>query len=266
MAVFDVFMFLNEFDLLRIRLNELKNVVTTTILIESGLTHSGKPKPYFFEERKEEFKDFNIVHLKVPAEEVINPPVTEPDYPVSRLREKYQRNYAVPTLKALAKPEDLILFSDVDEIYRAEAVKRAITQKPGRNMNFAQTLYYYYLNGRAITSTWDGAVAFLYKDLFDDDLAAKRTKMQADKVIIPNGGWHFSYLGGIQAIQQKVTSFCHTEFDLPEYVNDEHIAQCLADGTDLYNRGSKINYCQVDSSYPAYLLNHIEAYAQYIHQ
>ena len=55
MKVIDCFTFFNELDLLEFRLKFLDQHVDMFVVAESNLTHSGKPKPYYFEENKKRF-------------------------------------------------------------------------------------------------------------------------------------------------------------------------------------------------------------------
>jgi beta-1,4-mannosyl-glycoprotein beta-1,4-N-acetylglucosaminyltransferase len=52
MKVTDSFIFFNELDILEIRLNTLDPYVDYFIIVESSVTHTGNPKPYYFEENK----------------------------------------------------------------------------------------------------------------------------------------------------------------------------------------------------------------------
>ena len=50
MKVIDSFTFFNEFDMLKLRLDYLNDVVDHFIISESNYTHSGKLKPYYLDE------------------------------------------------------------------------------------------------------------------------------------------------------------------------------------------------------------------------
>ena len=56
--VYDCFPFFNELDLLEIRLNVLKDGVDRFVIVEAGETHTGKPKPFYFEENRGRFAEF----------------------------------------------------------------------------------------------------------------------------------------------------------------------------------------------------------------
>ena len=50
--VFDCFLFFNEFELFKVRLEELYNVVDYFVLVESEETFRGEPKPFYFKKNK----------------------------------------------------------------------------------------------------------------------------------------------------------------------------------------------------------------------
>ena len=54
MRYFDTFSFFNEIDLLWLRVNELKELNPVHVLVESTFTHTGDPKPLYFEQNKED--------------------------------------------------------------------------------------------------------------------------------------------------------------------------------------------------------------------
>ena len=73
MKIIDCFMFYNELDILKIRLEELYNVVDYIIIIEATITHNNTPKPLYFNENKH-LRGFSInvwldflLFLKPPA-------------------------------------------------------------------------------------------------------------------------------------------------------------------------------------------------------
>jgi beta-1,4-mannosyl-glycoprotein beta-1,4-N-acetylglucosaminyltransferase len=64
-----------------------------------------------------------------------------------------------------------------------------------------------------------------------------RTKRKGEIYkIIPNAGWHFTYLGGVQKIQEKLEAFSHTEYNNSTYKNDQNINESLKKGRDLFGR------------------------------
>ena len=62
--VYDIFLFFNELDLLEIRLQMLNDKVDKFVIIECIETFSGNPKPLFYQENKDRFKEWEhkIIH------------------------------------------------------------------------------------------------------------------------------------------------------------------------------------------------------------
>ncbi|NQU73263.1 MAG: hypothetical protein HQ547_00945, partial [Candidatus Omnitrophica bacterium] len=119
--IYDCFVFFNEIDLLKIRLEELKDSVDKFVLVEAAKTFAKREKPLYFQEYKHEFSEYldRIVYQMVD------------DVPKKRLtgwgsrwdREAHQRNCISRALmRCNCDDDDIILISDVDEIPRAEEI------------------------------------------------------------------------------------------------------------------------------------------------
>ena len=233
--IYDCFSFFNELDLLEIRLNTLKDVVDRFVLVESTLTHTGKPKPLYYAENKSRFADFNdrITHIVVDDFPLVRPDTSEREQ--AWVRENTQRNAIVRGLKD-AKPDDILIIADLDEIPNPDVVldvaKTITTEK---RVNLFLRSYAYYLNffnasepewpcgpqlltWRCFNSpaTYEGAT------YYETVLSYANAEIPAASLIraLPrvnvtrNAGWHFTSVGGITAIQKKLQSFAHTEYEL----------------------------------------------------
>jgi glycogen(starch) synthase len=237
--VFDCFTFFNELDTLEIRLEELADVVDSFVLVEAPRTFSGQPKRLFFAEHRDRFARFSrkIVHVVVE------------DLPVSARsaweRESWQRNAIVRGLGD-ARPEDLVLISDVDEIPRASLVRAF----DGEGAGFEQTSFYYALNCRNLRGQEPRAwsVILRRRDLRTPQEARER---RFELPLLRDGGWHFSYLGGADAIRSKIQAFSHQELNVEEFADVTKIAQRIASGRDLYERpGMQWAFVPIDATFP----------------
>jgi len=154
MKIFDCFKFFNELELLELRLMELNDVVDYFVLVEANKTHTGKEKPYIFEENKEMFKDYlnKIIHVKVDD----LPPYSQNDIWTA---ENYQRNCIMRGLVDYAENGDKIIVSDIDEIPNPETIKENLTDN--RWVTFKQKLYYYYVNCEQ-NCEWNGPIMASY--------------------------------------------------------------------------------------------------------
>lgn len=61
--VYDIMLFNGELDILEIRLKVLNETVNKFILVESCITFSGKPKPYYYEENKDRYLAYSNKYL-----------------------------------------------------------------------------------------------------------------------------------------------------------------------------------------------------------
>ena len=111
-------MFLNELDLLEIRLGELYDFVDKFVLVETNYTHQGNKKPYYYDENKSRFSDFNdkIIHLKIDYKShLYKSDDTQNHYLPPWVNDHNQRNMIMRGLEE-CNYSDWILMSDVDEI------------------------------------------------------------------------------------------------------------------------------------------------------
>ncbi|MEI6647582.1 MAG: hypothetical protein WCP12_16205 [bacterium] len=272
--IYDCFTFFNELDLLEIRLNVLNDVVDRFVLVEATKTHSGKDKPLYFNDNKERYKAFlhKIVHVIVD------------DYPpfvTAWTYENHQRNAILRGLTQ-ANPDDAIMISDLDEIPRPDLVRTHAQAKT--TVLFIQKPYYYYLNFLNVSSPeWplgtklfpfqyflrdDSKLSFSYSEFLLPEInqGVTPTKMRfvENVTAIRNAGWHFSYLGGTEAIIKKIQSIAHQEFNTVDNCNEKQLKERVEKGEDLFHRGEKYFGVQIDNSYPSYIKENREKYQHLI--
>lgn len=283
--VYDCFTFFNELELLEMRLNILNSVVDKFVLVEATLTHQGKPKPLYFEENKHLFSAFSdkIIHVVV-SEYPFNPEGNAWVY------ERHQRDMIKEGLIGCGA-EDVIIVSDIDEIPNP---KKIIEYKQQKGIKiFKQKMYYYFLNCMNATNDdyeWYGPVMVNYNDFTSvQELRTISIKIMGyyvagfprnarliwwkfinldikgrKVVLISDGGWHFSYLGGVERILKKLEAFAHTEYNKEIYKDPKKIEEAINNGDDIFGRGFKYKYVSVDSSYPEFILKNIDQYRHLI--
>ena len=205
--IYDSFLFFNEFDILDIRLHTLNHLVDKFILIESSVTHAKKNKPLFFEANKDRFAKFlhKIEHIIVPTLECTKININ------GNLRhniENYQRDYVNRWLRKFAKTGDIIIVSDLDEIPNPETIKQFI-DRTSPMVKFRTALYRYYLNLQF--QYWEqGFIARHDSSNIDISWSAYRQKQalwHTIPLLKPFEGWHFSYVGGIERLLEKVAAY-----------------------------------------------------------
>lgn len=262
MKIYDTFTFFNELDLLEIRLNILDAVVDQFVLVEATKTFQNDNKPLYFAENKGRFSGFlhKLTHVIVDD---------MPDSANTRLLEAHQRNAIARGLVDCAL-DDQVLLSDLDEIPNPDAVRRAAEVKGVKA--FRQSLHYYYINyvcdelaGLPWTIMADAgrfAVPQSMRQLLISTQAALLGNgSSVDVTLIDNGGWHFSYLGGLDAILRKLNAFADPEYNKQAYRDAEKISQAMECGKDLFGRDLQFRKVPLDEYFPEYLrmnLNRIE--------
>jgi len=255
--VIDAFPFYNELDLLEIRLEELKDVVDLFVLVEAGETFSGKPKPLHFEQNKERFANYPVRHIVIPS----YPPEMSKPWD----REHGTRDILAEAMREMKlAPSDIIMVSDADEIPRASAVRECIerlrTALPGMFFALAQELSYYYVNCKS-DEGWTGTRVIRWGDLKTSLTSLRYT----DGTVIPDAGWHFSYVGGIESIQDKIGAAAHTEFDLPQIKDSAYLEVCLREAKDILGRDTHLTFVELDGSFPEHLVANRERFAKLIY-
>ena len=266
--IYDCFSFFNELDLLEIRLRTLSDVVDRFVLAESRYTHTGNPKPLYYQENAARFAAFadRIVHVVAPDPDDLRYDAN--DQRPSWVRENAQRNATIDAILPQLEDDDLLIVSDLDEIPAPDAVRAA--RRIGRPVLFRQKMYYYFANCRNCTDPfWYGSVALAFRDFKDPrtyrriktDVAFPSTRLaapSASKVralrgihVLRNGGWHFSYLGGVSRIREKLDSI--VEGGIAGSISDTFIADCIARGDDIYHRGERYFAERMARGFPAAL-------------
>jgi len=264
MKIIDCFSFFNELDLLEIRLNTLNDIVDRFIICESLQTHSGVNKPLFFELNKERFKPFlsKITHV-----------ITSCESNNSWLNEFNQRNDLDKGFLNL-NDEDIILLSDVDEIPNPETIKN-LKVEDYFIYNYIQKMYYYYLNYQN-KHLWQGTQSFTYKTFKES--GNKLTEIRRNnnkgfisnpckfsKKLIDNGGWHFSYMGGVDSVIYKMKSFMHQELLPYSSLNKNFIYSKIENGDWIWNDGQNIKVEKVDmNDHPKYILDNLDKFKHLI--
>jgi beta-1,4-mannosyl-glycoprotein beta-1,4-N-acetylglucosaminyltransferase len=219
------------------------------VLCEARYTHQGKPKPLYFEENKEKFSKFlhKIEHVIVD------------EFPSGSNwdRENYQRSYIINGLKN-ANPDDIIILSDADEIVSAKTVKN---YNPANGVcGVEMSLFYYKLDWR-LDEKWYKARIFQFSAVGKHPLQYFRGEGDyLYNTIIPNGGWHFSFMGDKNAIKQKIQAYGHAEFNNDSFTNDKNIEESIEKGRDVFKRDLHFNKVYIDHTYPDFVKDNIRYY------
>lgn len=260
MKIYDCFQFYNELDLLDIRLNELNNIVDYFVIVEAELSHNLKQKNLYYQDNKHLFEKFadKIIHIVVKSNEFCDTPMEN---------DKIQRRAILRGIQK-ADSNDIIMISDLDEIPKSSTLKNFLKD----NINilpsvFTQYFFYYYLNtflssgGNKLNY---GTTLFLKKDIIDDIQKSRDSNLRDHSYNkIPDGGWHFSFLGDKDFVINKIRNFAHNEFN---GLTDDQITSFYEKMVDPLGRGDYYNIEKTDdlSILPVYVQENINKFEKYI--
>lgn len=105
-------------------------------------------------------------------------------------------------------------------------------------VGWAADCFFYYLNLRTPKPFHCIALARV-QTVRDIGAQTIRDRKRRPPIGPIRGGWHFSYMGGVQAIQTKLAAFAHEEYDTPEMKNAAWLGDRIARRRDLYHLGGR---------------------------
>ena len=281
MKVFDSIIFFNELELLEMRLNILNDVVDHFVLTESPFTVSGNEKPLYYQENKDRFGKFNDKIVHHITEEIPNDfshmlekskfhvaykepdPYGTPmiDIPIRFQRALYNRNNSAFAIeKAGAKDDDLIITSDADEIIDPRVLENTDWFDGYIHYVAMGPAYYFKLNFK-YQDDWMGPRIcnwFKLRNWTVDELRQDHKNAYR----MENVAWHFSFLGNAENFKLKLASYEHTENNSEAVTAnaEEKVEKVL----DPLGRGQTYQAVPIDDTYPEYIQNNQEKYADLI--
>lgn len=271
--IFDCFPFFNELDLLELRLNELWDVVDRFVLVEAPLTHSGNKKPLYYDINRDQFAKFQskIIHIiayNMPkTTEQVRASYNEWDkswindgYLTGEnwVRERYQRNQIMIGLEG-SKPDDIVIIEDADEMVKTEILQNIEKTVVDESNAVEQTLHTYFMNFKCVNMKWAGSKILRRK--FVTNPSEHRFHTPASGIIL-DGGWHFNFLGGVEAIKLKLQSYAHQEFNTDEVF--KNLGNHLIQKKDALGRSYQYEVVPIDESYPKYLRENPDKFRKYM--
>jgi len=278
MRIFDCFPLFNEIDLLELRLNELWDVVDVFVIVEARTTFTGNSKPMCLTDHAERLAKYMHKIRYVVVEDF-------PEGMSNWGKEEYQRN-ALKTELSDLMPDDILIFSDLDEIPRAQIVQSIAEQgiQPREVYCLSLDWYSFYLNVK-ISEKWErqgprliraGDLSELYalrrvmaptsgwgRDMLRQIKSSKQMGHWVKRILVPNAGWHFTWMGGTEAVALKGSSI-PVHSNMPEGEKslewaDMRIKALLEDGT-------RYALVEIDDSFPSFVRNNLSAFEKHIYQ
>jgi beta-1,4-mannosyl-glycoprotein beta-1,4-N-acetylglucosaminyltransferase len=252
----DVFLFYNELDLLKARLEYLGPIVDYFIISEANVDFSARKKEFLLSQE--------IVNTLPFAEKIIyhREYLNLKSIPWLFKKLKYrnritrylwkiqdaQRNSTLIPLKHF-DVNDIVIFSDLDEFPSETAIQQGIKALQSSNINsqdphaysLDQTFYYYNLNNAAPDDQFYGSVMTTL-GAFRKYLPHRFRSGKNDFAHILEGGWHFSYFMDEEKILNKIFAISDVE-NLSQFKNlsKEEIGQKILSSSDLCDRETKLS-------------------------
>lgn len=275
-AIYDCFTFYNELELLKLRFEELYDVVDFFVLAEGETSFTGNPKLLYFAENIQEFEKYNdkIIHLIVKDFSSLTGDKNTDHWN----REIHSRDYMMEALKN-CQEDDIIFISDVDEIPRATCVveiekyleemsarrnqnpRRTRKRRPHENdfvCGLSMRLFSLYMN-REYPVTWDGgskAVPFWFLQKNTPWKIKIFHHEHKDIKWFKNAGWHFNGMGGEKRVLQKWQN-CQPTVGAEDYLESLERDEQLLKETIKSTRDSLTFRVEIDATYPKYFLDNI---------
>lgn len=251
MRIIDCFIFYNELDMLRYRLEVLHEHVDFFVLVEATKTFAGRSKPrwYASEKKSPALKSFvdQIVHVVVDG----SPAGTAWD------REHHQRNCIDRGLSRLhLSSNDLILISDVDEIPDPVVLERLRYDVDPDVRAYTLLQHFYYWDVEHFVSPDCAAAKAVRWDSYCQKFGRRPQAVREDREHlaeqIPRAGWHLSYFGDDRFVSNKIRNFSHQELNTPEHTDESVLAARRAAGEDVFGMPTpKLQYIPIaENPYP----------------
>ena len=250
--IYDCFTFYDEFDLLEIRIHELKDVVDKFIIVEGNITFQHDPKPYYFNDESYRFYEFK--------DQIINIKCTGLPTASTWDTEFSQREIIFHYLSKICNDDDIIIIENADEIARASAVLRYLDSPSKRLMSLQQSHYYYYLNCMA-QPFWCWPKIMPFHVLKERGNIREVTKEPDEPDVLYRAGWHFSYLGGAKKVVEKLRSFAHKEL---KETSEEYLQKCIREGNSFLKDDQKFMFVDIDESFPRYVVENQDRFSHLI--
>ena len=254
--ILDVFLFYNEVELLKARLEYLGPIVDFFVISEADTDFAGRKKSFILSPElisSLPYADKIIYHQEKIHLNSIPWLFKKLKYlnKKNRFLWKIQDEQRNSTLTPLRKfnQNDIILFGDLDEFPSEFGIKQGFDLLKSEKLKHVgpnaysldQTFYYYNLiNSAPLEKFYETVMTTL--GAFRKYLPHKFRSEKNNFEHIENGGWHFSYFMDEEKILNKINAIGDVE-NLSDYKNitTKEIQKKIFSGSDLYDRGTKFD-------------------------
>ena len=295
MKIYDCTLYYDEDLILEARLNILNQYIDKFIICEATFTHSGRKKKLNFDINKfSKFKDKIIYTIQdtepntIIYEDLSKKIETPKNWRANAVKRiAHQRNKLLDEVNHNANSDDIILYSDNDEIPNLNNID--IFNEKSKIVIFEQDLYYYKFNLLCDRIKWYGTRAIKKKNLINFEwlrqIKPKKypfyrfdTILKKDKYtnvkIVKDGGWHFTRIISPEEIHKKELDAEHHDEYRASNKNPDRIKDLirrrmidhdhLADSREK-KFGKEFPLIQVEiNRMPEYIKNNQEKYLEFL--
>jgi beta-1,4-mannosyl-glycoprotein beta-1,4-N-acetylglucosaminyltransferase len=263
--IYDCTMFYNEFDLLELRLGMNYPEVDKFIIVESDKTFMGQDKELFFPKNIDRFAKYLDKIIYIPISYSGNDFDNSNNFYRTHknqfywLNEHYQRDAAILKSDIIIQDNDIIICSDLDELYNIGIIKEQFKNKEFAKLSMIMSYFYF---NTILDCRWEFPFITTGKFLkqHNNRLTYLRNYYHSGD-IIDRAGWHFSNLGDAEYIRNKCLTNAHSpEYD---YITIEQIQESINSVKDIIDRyDMNINK---DLSYlPTEITNNLVKWSKFI--
>ena len=293
MKIYDCFTFFNELELLELRFASLWDVVDRFVIVEADKTHANEPKPFNFYEHIRDYEKY-LSKVEYVMDTSVVPYKGVGDWSI----ENNQRNNIIKGLSSAA-PDDLIMISDADE-FPDPAIIRTIRDSfndkskhvdvvafydttpytknklvpfhCGMRINdfldlspvgCQQKFHSYYFDWVCRKLPWSGTVIGKFKHMKSPQ-AFRNARESLPR--ITNGGWHFSNMGGVDKVVEKMAAAVEcVELSAVDakYLDKNFVAAAMANGK-YFHTAAKFVSCDVSEIKLPALADFLKKYPHFV--
>jgi len=267
MKIIDAFTFYNNVDILKMRLALHYDFVDEFQICEADHTYSGRPKEFNLEKHLNEIKPWadKVNYIKYRADisgldfsvqykdEILN--LANPAW----IMEFRQRDELKKHIKNYSD-DDVVIICDIDEFISHDVFRFLKTQRLGpEQLRLNMVMHHYYMNCIQPGRIWTQPAIYKGSKFKEIDNLSFHRHCVGMCHWWPDAGWHFSNLGGYEALMDKMLSTSHTEFIINGVNEPEYIKSCMKYGMSpsIKKEEPSLSKCELAfvrlDAYPPYL-------------
>ena len=214
--------FFQELDILRLQMNELKDIVYKFIIVEYPFGYDREPRSMHFAENRGKFREFDdkIIHI-----------IDNNDYTKKTgIQLFWARKQSPVLMNSLlgCKDDDFIIIIDDDVVLEKKAFDN-IDLSRQTQFYLRWCLYFYNLICLHAGQAWAISAPYwiIKKTTIGKMVGYEEPGQEIQK--IGECGWHFAKTGGVDKIRENILSYPHQEYKLRKDLLDPKAIQFRID-------------------------------------